>query len=436
MSLLLSIVRLEHHQLADEPEQRPSREEQAALPPRAGQRRRHQQEDEAHVLHIEPEPGVLVVHPVPVQTQEAAGGRLLEGEAQQLRRRQRRGDEPVAQKQAQPAAQAQAVGDEQDERDDPQRQEGVGVYQRQAARQHAQGQEKPVLVQYRRAVEQVQAGEEQRPAEERRPLRYQHVRDWVHPVDALVRVVGGSGVESAQDLGYAPAPGLGEVEEIGKAEAAAHEEEIERQRRRATPAQPGLEEQIGPRDDQQVGVHRRQQRRKTQARAQRVEGGADAVAEEGVAYGRPGQERILRREALLHGDAADYAEVHTHIPVGALARVERAVRGRDDHVVQHKHPADEHERQYAEEKAPLPGEAQAGPPAQAQADRAQDERQHQRLQLRPNVEAARDEGEERREPHQHHEPGDKPQPEPEHRPVPTENKPRDAHSRGREYEQI
>ena len=60
------------------------------------------------------------------------------------------------------------------------------MHKGQTACQNAEGDEKLILLFNCSAVEKLQAGEQKRPAEQRRALRYEHISNSIDPAKALV----------------------------------------------------------------------------------------------------------------------------------------------------------------------------------------------------------------------------------------------------------
>ena len=215
---------------------------------------------------------------------------------------------------------------------------------------YSKGDEQPVFLLHRGPVQELQAWEQQRPAEQRCPLRQKHVRNCVDPPQTLIGKVCRGLVESGQEFIPAAYPLRGEdllvVEQIRKAKTAAYQEHIGRQHGYGILLEPLLKEIVHAQHHYEICVQRRQHSGKPKRRAKRIERGADAVAEERIAQRSTGQQRIIRRKILLHADARDEPKVHTQIAVGTLSDMERAVRCRHYCMVNMQYPADGDQRDH------------------------------------------------------------------------------------------
>ena len=348
------------------------------------QRCKQCQHRQADILDIEPEiqiPHAIsarIVHPVELQLQEGMGillEGLAKGKAEQLRRRQCQDDQAVNRVTEQdsppgsalherlriPVDQVIAHGTQGRQ---SQGQEAVGMDQGQRSCPDAQQDQPPVPVfpvqQFRPEfrIQQIEAGHNHAPAAQRRPLGNQHIADHIAPSQVVgIRLVGGRFVITRQDqlnpfrsggepVGYRlshpcqegsvliqhrPGAAAGLVKVIQEAQSAVQEEQ-----RRC--------QQCGllaaghiPCQHQHAHIaqshHQRSgnDHRSLQAASQQIEGGAQAVCQEGIAQPRSGEERIVRWE-LLPDQSGDKTQVHRQIPVGALPHIPVSVRVHTHHM--------------------------------------------------------------------------------------------------------
>lgn len=190
------------------------------------------------------------------------------------------------------------------------------------------------------------------------------------------------------------------VQEVPQRDAAAQEEQDKGQagalfalQKAAHPHKvPGKHRVQGQDHGQDVG--------KAQVRPQQKIGRGDAVAQEGIAHLHARLNGVERREDAVARDGGDEGEVHAHVPVAGLARVQGAVHGPQDVRVE-QHGAEQQRRDDAEGVqlcAPRVRAKGRGPAPEDGRQRARKDEQRKAQDLAQEREPEQ-EGEEGRQPH-------------------------------------
>ena len=316
-------------------------------------------EGQADVLDVEPQvqiPHALaggVVHPVELEGDEADALPSLEGlgegEQDQLGQGQRSRCGPVAQVPQEELLALRVVDhvvDQHAQGAQRQRREGVGVDQRQRAAPHTQ-QDLPAhiapalpVIRVKQHIQQVQAGDHHAPAPQQRSLGNHQVGNDIRPAQVVgIGLIGGRLVVAGED-GLDPRPDGGGavglqaprlVEIVEEAQPAVQEEQQRRQHN-GLAAQGHFPGQAhDPHEAQRHHQRAGDGQRLLDAPAHQIEGGGQAVHQEGVGQPLSGVEGVIRREGGVL-QPGDEAHVHGQIAVGALAHVPAAVRGDARHV--------------------------------------------------------------------------------------------------------
>ena len=231
--VVIVFVRLKYEQLAHNENKYRAGERRALLLRNSKESKRRQNEYEPDIFDPEPEPGFFsVIHPVDHDTDEvfisADGRKCPEKELRQRQQYRRKPkpeptEKPFAGKPVthsgihEPACRHQAKG-----------KVGMRVDHRQKAAENARREIQPRIAAKYRPEKQVQNSEQRRPAEERRPLRQQHVRDDVDPAHALFGEIRRRFVKRGEEI----MQGVLTVEKIDHAEPAVEEEEQKSEHRR------------------------------------------------------------------------------------------------------------------------------------------------------------------------------------------------------------
>lgn len=176
-------------------------------------------------------------------------------------------------------------------------------------------------------------------------MRQQHVRDDVYPADAAVGEIRRRGVKAGEKLGQAVV-----THEIYHAETAVEEEQDKRQHRRAASVDYLAAEEPAPAENLSQRKDHRHDVRRAQRQTEQVQARRHAVAQEGIAQARAGQDAVFKREVSLFGHRCDEAEVHTHVAVAALAAVKPAAVGAEGVGAQQVHAQREKRRQQEYER--------------------------------------------------------------------------------------
>ena len=288
------------------------------------------------------------------------------------------------------------------------------MHQRQRPRQQSQGDKIAFFLLQRPPIEQIQAGKQQRPAEQSGPLGNQQIGHRVDPADVFLHIVGGGlvkGGEDAGEVGPVPTP----RKKVQKSEPAASKKQPIGHRRPALAFQPAVKQQVSPQQHTGHGPDHGQHVGPAQSQPQLAVAGGDAVAEEGIAQGGVGEQGIEGRELLLPRQAGDEGQVHGHISIGALAGVQAAVRRRKQSVgveqIAKKQP-----QGHAAGRRPLPAlPVRRRPEGPAFFRRRQPSRQHQgrkgRQPLGPGGKVQQ-KGPQSRQPHGQRQPRNQSQPQP------------------------
>ena len=231
--VVIVFVRLKYEQLAHNENKYRAGERHALLLRDSKESKRRQNEYEPNIFDPEPEPGLFsVIHPVDHDTDEvlisADGRKCPEKELRQRQQYRRKPkpeptEKPFAGKPVthsgihEPACRHQAKG-----------KVGMRVDHRQKAAENARREIQPRIAAKYRPEKQVQNSEQRCPAEERRPLRQQHVRNDVDPAHALFGEIRRRFVKRGEEI----MQGVLTVEKIDHAEPAVEEEEKKSEHRR------------------------------------------------------------------------------------------------------------------------------------------------------------------------------------------------------------
>ena len=181
----------------------------------------------------------------------------------------------------------------------------------------------------KQGFKQIEAGNPHGPAAQQRPLRNHQIADHIAPAKVIrIRLVRGGFIISGQDpvqpvpdhqASFAVEAGR-LIEIIQKSEPAVQEEKRRGQQYRPLPGRHLPGQHHDPRIAQEHHKGSGKDKRNLQAASEKIEGGAQAVRQKGIAQPVPRKKGIIHG-ILLSGQPGDEAHMHGQIPVGALTHI-------------------------------------------------------------------------------------------------------------------